>query len=121
MAQTIEKLKEKLNKVKDRHETYTIEHSIATKRLSKSSSKMNSLKYNIMQREGIDKEVTDHARVRYMERVLGVDMFAIDKEILEEKNHQCRRVGNTITTIIANDDWSGEKYVDISEEGMISP
>jgi hypothetical protein len=46
--------------------------------------------------------VSDHAIVRYFERVLGVDIADVKKEILKEETHTCKRAGNTVTTIFEN-------------------
>ena len=45
--------------------------------------------------------ISDHARVRYLERILDFDFVAIDEEILAEKLHTIKKSNNVITTIIS--------------------
>ena len=46
------------------------------------------------------KKVTDHARVRYLERVLDFNFDDIDTEILEQKAHTNTVKAGTVVTVI---------------------
>jgi predicted nucleic acid-binding Zn-ribbon protein len=44
-------------------------------------------------------QITDHARVRYIERVLGIDIKEVDEWIMQEEKHRNVKKGSIITTI----------------------
>ena len=44
--------------------------------------------------------VSDHAIVRYLERVIGMDLDDLKDEIINSETHECKKDGNVITTII---------------------
>lgn len=49
-------------------------------------------------------KITDHARVRYLERILGWDWKEVDEEILKEEKHINKYCGPMITTIIPREE-----------------
>ena len=47
-----------------------------------------------------DKKITDHARVRYLERIIGLNIDELDADILLEENHRNKLRDGIIITII---------------------
>jgi hypothetical protein len=72
-------------------------------KLRKLNAKAHSVGMAIydMKHNGNTPEITDHAIVRYLERVKGVDILELKLAVAEHKNAQ--RVGNVIVTVNADD------------------
>lgn len=68
-------------------------------RLAKKSAEIKSVGEQIfhMKHEGETPHVTDHALVRYLERVEGVDIWALKEKVASNKN--AVREGNVVVTV----------------------
>lgn len=75
------------------------EYKVALKRLQRHNQKLKALGQAIydLKHNGDTPEVTDHAVVRYLERVKGYDILDLKAEVA---NHaQASKVGNVIVTV----------------------
>ena len=94
----------KLERLQNRHGELTREkkaiQDATTKRLTEIAKELKSLGQAIYDMKNIDGEVphiTDHAIVRYLERVKGMDIWELKSEIMNHKD--AVRVVNTIVTV----------------------
>ena len=93
-----------LKKVDLKLTTLKAERSEVDREITNYTLKKNNYEAKIKDLEDSMKDpiVSDHAIVRYLERVLEMDMDCLKEEILKEDEHICKRAGNTITTVISN-------------------
>jgi len=47
--------------------------------------------------------VSDHARIRYLERVIGLDISELDEDILKAEDHKNIYRDGRIVTVVSND------------------
>lgn len=99
----------KLEKLQNEHGSLTrekerLQHS-TNKRLKEINLRLKELGQAIFDLKNLDGDtphITDHAIVRYLERVKGVNIWDLKAEIMNHKN--AVRVVNTIVTVNKDDD-----------------
>ena len=93
------KLESKKLKIETEIKGFQISLTSINTRLSNVKKKIESIR---LKNRGT--QITDHARIRYMERVLGINIKDLDTWIMEEKDHKNVKKGNIITTIYTKND-----------------
>lgn len=104
MSNKEETRQEKLNALQERHGVLTREKQTlqrdTNQRLVSINKELKSLGHAIYDLKNIDgatPHITDHAVVRYLERVKGVDIWEVKAEIMRHKKSV--RINNTIVTV----------------------
>lgn len=109
------KRQKKLEKLQNRHGELTREKEDLQMRTNKRIREINlELKsvgqaiFDLKNLHGATPHITDHAIVRYLERVKKIDIWEIKAEIMNHKN--AVRVVNTIVTVNGEEDGQEEKH-----------
>ena len=95
-----------LKKVDDKLIQLKVEKSGLDKDIFNYTKKKSSLESQIKDLKNAMREtiVSDHAIVRYFERVLGIDIDDVKEEILKQERHKNVVKDNTIVTVIENEE-----------------
>lgn len=115
---------EKLNALQERHGELTRDKQklqrSTNKRVTEINKELKSLGQAIYDLKNIDGDtphITDHAVIRYLERVKGIDIWELKAEIMNYR--QSVRVDNVIVTVIKEE----EPFVpnDVKGTGFYTP
>jgi septal ring factor EnvC (AmiA/AmiB activator) len=98
---------EKINQVKNQlgqvekkiSEAYSAKNE-AVDLLARLNSRKKALKAKLTKFTVTRSRVTDHARIRYLERILEMDFKAIDEEILKEQTHKNTVKNGIVVTVL---------------------
>ena len=64
------------------------------------SKRRNSIREKLKNRKKKLSPISDHARVRYLERIIGLNIPELDADIKAQEKHVNRVSGSVVTTII---------------------
>lgn len=107
---------EKLNKLQEKHSELTRLKQKSKRTMNKAMAEIKEINkelkvlgskiFDLKNIDGETPHITDHAIVRYLERVEGRDIWELKSRIIEHKN--AVRIENTIVTINGEDEETNE-------------
>ena len=72
--------------------------------IKKLKRRKNAISEKLKSRKKKLNPISDHARVRYLERVIGLNIAELDADIKAQEKHVNKISGNVVTTIIPKDE-----------------